>query len=269
VRGPHGYSGTAALVGILVGLVGCASSAVAPLGRVDDSGTRTVIERRIAKAPGRAAPDSRPARHVVEKGDTLYAIAWRYGIDYRRLAKWNGFGPPFTIYPGQSIRLYPPADSRTASLSPSGSGARKPDAPAARTGTDRAASGGDANGQDMLDGWRWPTEGEVTRTFSQSGGKGIDVAGEPGQPVYAAADGRVVYSGGGLIGYGELIIIKHNQRYLSAYAHNNKSYVQEGDTVAGGQQIAEMGRTGTDRVKLHFEIRLDGKPVDPLAYLPG
>ena len=116
--------------------------------------------------------------------------------------------------------------------------------------------------------WRWPAKGKVVTSFSRSGGKGIDIAGKFGQTIVAASAGRVVYSGSGLIGYGQLIIVKHNKRYLSAYAHNNKILVKEGDTVTGGQRIAEMGRSGSNRAMLHFEIRRDGKPIDPLRYLP-
>jgi lipoprotein NlpD len=116
--------------------------------------------------------------------------------------------------------------------------------------------------------WRWPARGKVVTSFSASGRKGIDIEGRFGQTVMAAAGGRVVYSGSGLIGYGQLIIVKHNKRYLSAYAHNNKLLVKEGDAVKGGQRIAEMGRSGPNRALLHFEIRRDGKPIDPLRYLP-
>ena len=116
--------------------------------------------------------------------------------------------------------------------------------------------------------WQWPARGEVVTSFSRSGGKGIDIAGSFGQAIVAASDGEVVYSGSGLIGYGQLIIVKHNKRYLSAYAHNNKILVKEGDTVKGGQRIAEMGRSGSNRALLHFEIRRDGKPIDPVRYLP-
>ena len=114
----------------------------------------------------------------------------------------------------------------------------------------------------------WPTEGTVTSNFAKSGRKGVNISGRLGQSVLAAADGRVVYAGGGLRGYGELIIVKHNKRFLSAYAHNNRILVKEGDTVRVGQRIAEMGSTGTDKVMLHFEIRRDGNPVDPVRYLP-
>lgn len=119
--------------------------------------------------------------------------------------------------------------------------------------------------------WKWPTQGQVTERFSSSDDtrKGIDISGRLGQPVIASAPGRVVYSGSGLRGYGQLIIIKHNERFLSAYAHNRKLLVKEGQAVSAGQSIAEMGSSGADEVKLHFEIRRDGKPIDPLAFLPG
>jgi lipoprotein NlpD len=117
--------------------------------------------------------------------------------------------------------------------------------------------------------WRWPTRGEVVGRFGAAGGKGIDISGRAGQEIVASAPGRVVYSGSGLRGYGKLIIIKHNNRYLSAYAHNQKLHVKEGDTVQSGQRIADMGQSDAKRIMLHFEIRRDGKPVDPLKHLPG
>jgi lipoprotein NlpD len=116
--------------------------------------------------------------------------------------------------------------------------------------------------------WVWPARGRVLRGFAEGGSKGVDIGARLGAPVRAAADGRVVYSGSGLVGYGKLIILKHNNSYLSAYAHNDRLLVKEGDSVVGGQRIAHMGQTGTQEVKLHFEIRRDGKPVDPLKYLP-
>ena len=116
--------------------------------------------------------------------------------------------------------------------------------------------------------WVWPATGRVLRGFSEGGNKGLDISGRTSSPVRAAARGRVVYSGSGLVGYGKLIIVKHNKSYLSAYAHNDRLLVKEGDSVRGGQRIAQMGQTGTQEVKLHFEIRRDGRPVDPLIYLP-
>ncbi|WP_235263480.1 peptidoglycan DD-metalloendopeptidase family protein [Nitrincola sp. A-D6] len=130
-----------------------------------------------------------------------------------------------------------------------------------------SASAAPAAGQPA---WRWPVDGQIIRRFSaiEGGSKGIDIAGKSGDPVVAAADGRVVYAGSGLLGYGNLVIINHNRQFLSAYAHNSRILVSENDMVKSGTKIAEMGQTGTDRVQLHFEIRRDGKPVDPLTYLP-
>jgi lipoprotein NlpD len=116
--------------------------------------------------------------------------------------------------------------------------------------------------------WIWPASGKTIGTFSEGGNKGVDIAGKAGDPVIASADGKVVYSGEGLRGYGKLVIIKHNATYLSAYAHNQTVLVKEGQSVSKGQKIAEMGSSGTDKVKLHFEVRRQGKPVDPLKYLP-
>jgi lipoprotein NlpD len=222
-----------------------------------------------------AAPMPPDAIYVIRKGDTLYSIAWRCDLDYPTLAAWNGIGEPYRIYPGQRLRLTPPpaATVRTrasearpppvaASPAPSASPSPKPLAPDGRNDVRLDGEGGLA--------WTWPVKGKVVRTFSASdpGKKGLDIAGRAGQPIGAAAPGKVVYSGSGLIGYGNLIIVKHNDRYLSAYAHGARLLVKEGEWVKAGQPIAEMGRTGTDGVILHFEIRRQGKPVDPLRYLP-
>ncbi len=198
-----------------------------------------------------------PRSYTVHKGETLYTIAHRYGLNYRRVAAWNGIRYPYTIYPGQRLRLRAPANA---------AGHRD------RTGKAAArASPRPARGPPTVDGgglkWRWPTRGQVIGTYWQ-GRKGIDIAGRPGQAVRAAAPGRVVYSGSGLKGYGQLIIIKHDQGYLTAYAHNRRLLVQEGERVRAGQGIAELGDSGTNRPKLHFEIRRNGRPVDPLRYLP-
>ncbi|MDX1528350.1 MAG: peptidoglycan DD-metalloendopeptidase family protein, partial [Gammaproteobacteria bacterium] len=164
------------------------------------------------------------------------------------LAARNGITEPYTIYPGQRL------DVRLSSKSPSaGSATRSRGAPTRAT---------------TIKHWAWPAKGQIVTDFASSGRKGVDISGRLGQPIVAAADGRVVYAGGGLRGYGELIIVKHNKRYLSAYAHNNRILVKEGDEVKIGQRIAEMGSTGTDSVRLHFEIRRDGKPVNPVRYLP-
>jgi lipoprotein NlpD len=237
-------TGALTLVVLLaVATAGCGPAFVAP---VRDGGSQA------ARTPG--------VVHIVRKGDTLYSIAWGAGLDYRAVARWNGIEPPFVIRPGQTLRLRPPPGDRpprTASTSPSESPARQP----------RAAPA--AAGPATSPGWQWPAQGTIIRGFSRdSANPGIDIAGEAGQSVRSAADGRVVYAGDGLRGYGQLIIVKHNETFLSAYAHNRKILVHEGDVVRRGQPIAEMGATGTDRVKLHFEIRKQGTAVDPLQYLP-
>jgi len=235
-------------------LAACASPTLAPVGR----------------GPDLAAGEARTARkadvYVVKRGDTLYAIAFRHGLDYRVLGRWNGLSPPYTIYPGQKLRLSAPRAMAQAEVREKAESRAARAKPAVAPAPEPVEQANDAD--EAVTRWLWPAEGEVITSFKQSGGKGIDIAGTPGQPVRAAAGGRVVYSGGGLIGYGELIIIKHNKHYLSAYGHNEKLLVKQGDHVSGGQSIAEMGASGTDRVKLHFEIRRDGKPVDPIRYLP-
>lgn len=241
-----GLGWTAVLATVLL-LAGCVwGGTVAP---APDPGAR--------KAPsGRAASGYR----VVRAGDTLYSIAFDAGVDYRALAKWNRIAPPYVIYPGQRIRLTRPATRSPQTAKPK------------TTGTPRAqttAKSKPATAPVAARGWSWPTEGRVIRRYStRQASKGIDIAGRRGQTIRAAAAGRVVYAGSGLRGYGELIIVKHNETFLSAYAHNRKILVKEGSKVSRGQPIAEMGSTGTDRVKLHFEIRRRGRPVDPLQYLP-
>lgn len=213
-----------------------------------------------------------PATYTVHKGDSLYTIAMRYRLNYRAVASWNGIRSPYTIYPGQRLKLRPPAGStrgRTTGRSTSRAPAQTaPKASSTKTAT-RSRPAAPAKAAVSLS-WRWPTRGKVVGHYSTAanGRKGIDIAGRSGQPVVAAAAGTVVYSGSGLRGYGRLIIIKHNENYLSAYAHNRKLFVHEGEGVAAGQKIAELGSSGADRPKLHFEIRHNGRPVDPLQYLP-
>lgn len=204
--------------------------------------------------------------HAVRRGDTLYSIAWDAGLDYRALARWNDIPPPYVIRPGQRLRLRPAPGYRAPSTASTRPATR---APAAKKPTSRPDPGGALQSGPPQDGWIWPTSGPVIRKFSpKEANPGIDIAGQAGQTVKSAADGRVVYSGDGLRGYGQLIIVKHNETFLSAYAHNRKLLVGEGQRVRRGQPIAEMGATGTDRVKLHFEIRREGTAVNPLQYLP-
>ena len=207
------------------------------------------------------------AYHLVQRGDSLYSVSWSYGYDYKDVARWNGLQPPYELVPGQRIRFVPQAGMKV-------SVPRKPEIvkpmppvaqipPAPRMPTIEKNTGAIT--------WHWPVTGPVIGHFdgSDSLKKGINIGGELGQPVRAAASGKVVYSGSGLIGYGKLIILKHNETLLSAYAHNKELLVTEGEVVGAGKQIATMGSSGANVVMLHFEIRRDGVPVDPIAYLPG
>lgn len=198
--------------------------------------------------------------HTVAKGETLYGIARSRGLRYQELAQWNGIRPPFVVFPGQRLRLTP-----ATTLA-------KPAPPATAQGATAASRRASASLPVEREGsptWNWPTDGTIIARFASAGpSKGIDIAGRAGQPIRAAAAGEVVYEGSGLRGYGQLIIVKHNAEFLSAYAHCAATYVQEGSVIKAGQKIAEMGSTGTDRTKLHFEIRRRGIPVDPLEFLP-
>jgi lipoprotein NlpD len=209
-----------------------------------------------------------PGTHRVRPGETLYSIAFQYNLRYEQVAQWNGIRSPYTIHVGQVLKLRPATSSRIA----------RP-APPARTSTSVSTdtlnkpsptSVPQPRPAATTQAWQWPAQGRILRTFQANspGKKGIEIGGTRGQPVRAAAPGRVVYAGSGLVGYGGLIIIKHDERFLSAYGYNDKLFVQEGSQVHVGQVIAEMGSSGTNRVQLHFEIRKDGKPVDPLQYLP-
>ncbi|MDY6942410.1 MAG: peptidoglycan DD-metalloendopeptidase family protein [Pseudomonadota bacterium] len=211
-------------------------------------------------SPGRppAHQGPRPEYHTVQSGETLYAIAWYYQLDARDLAAWNSLHNPDLIYIGQRLRLSRPSASSTT----------RPSSPKAKASSKSASGSTSVAASSPV--WRWPAQGQVVERFSQGrGNKGIDIAGKGGSAVSAAADGRVVYSGSGLIGYGQLIIVKHNNHFLSAYAYNRKLYVEEGDKVVAGQLIAEMGLGNNQQPILHFEIRVDGAPVDPLRYLPA
>lgn len=202
----------------------------------------------------------------VGAGETLYAIAWRYNLDYRELARWNTITAPYTIHPGQELMLTDPA-SLPESRRPTVSSKTASDKPAGQTKTRTVAAAQPALPPPKK--WIWPTRGKVVQTFrgQQSIAQGIDIEGTTGQDICASADGKVVYSGSGLAGFGQLIIIKHNDTYISAYGHNRSLLVQQGAEVKAGQKIAEMGKL-QGSARLHFEIRRQGKPVDPLKYLP-
>lgn len=230
---------------------------------------------------------NRPKTHIVIPGDTLFSIAWRYGLKYEVLAKHNGISPPYIIRPAQVIRLdvASPAASgagiqgtrpAVTGKQPAYDNTREPATtqkkPSVRQENKTATNANTANKKQVWSApqWRWPGKGPLLSSFQGTNAlnKGIDLGGKLGEPVFAAANGQVVYSGSGLRGYGKLLIVKHNETFLSAYAHNDRLLVKEGDLVKAGQRIADMGSSGTDRVKLHFEIRRDGTPVDPLKFLP-
>lgn len=211
-------------------------------------------------------------RHRVNEGETLYAIAWMYDLNYQVLAQANNIAAPYVIFPGQILSLdtgqVPAAQSARPAATPAVTPAVTQNTPITRNPIGNAQSRAAGTSNNLLR-WMWPANGRVIGSFSSTtNAKGIDIAGNAGDPVYAAEAGEVVYAGGALLRYGELIIIKHNDQFLSAYAHNDAIHVAEGDRVSRGQQIASLGSTGIDRDMLHFEIRLAGEPVNPVDYLP-
>ena len=301
---------------MLLGLTACTARGPAP-----------VSERAPARVSTAPAADARiePARpvtpqiapstnglHTVQRGDTLYAIAFANNLDYRDVAGWNRLESPDRILVGQVLRLTPPSgaveikpldDAPQPSARPLAeppllsmpqalllayseanwaqlSGMRqaaaataapvpKPAAVApASPAMPEVSSAPAVPASPPVDSWLWPAEGGLAGRFGSAGGKGIDIVGPRNAPVIAVAPGKVVYSGSGLRGYGRLLIVKHQGEFLSAYAHNETILVKEGDMVTAGQRIALMGDSDADRVKLHFEIRRYGKPLDPLNYLP-
>jgi len=287
-----GAMGTAVLV-----LAGCGSKPI----------TRAPVEDRSNQAPQQSVstdPRTQPVKqppgfenagkpgyYTVKPGDTLIRIGLESGQSHKDISRWNALDNPNKIEVGQVLRIVPPvaneavsakpvvaATSTTTALPPASNPApaastaasapaKVASAPAsapAATPAPVAASGGD----DTV-AWMWPGNGAVLTGFDEVKNKGVDIAGNAGDPVLAAAEGKVVYAGSGLRGYGNLIILKHNNTYLTAYAHNQTLLVKEDQTVKRGQKIAEMGNSDADRVKLHFEVRKQGKPVDPTKYLPA
>lgn len=261
-------------------LAACASPRRSPAPVEDRMGSRpaTVGSLPAAALPG-AENAGKPGYYTVKPGDTLVRIALESGQNWRDVARWNNLDNPNVLEAGQVLRIVPPvaggpvvaqpiappASASSAPLPPaSGASAPRPTASAPATAPQPAAPAEDEIA------WSWPTPGgAVLAGFDEQKNKGLDIGGRPGDPVLAAADGRVVYAGAGLRGYGNLIILKHNNTYLTAYAHNQSLLVKEDQNVRKGQKIAEMGSTDADRVKLHFEIRRQGKPVDPSRYLPA
>lgn len=240
-----------------------------------------------ALPPG-AENAGKPGYYTVRAGDTLIRIGLETGQSWRDLQAWNGIVNPNVIEVGQVLRVVPPVGSPTTAA---------PMVAAADNGTTaQPVGGGTAQGRPLSEpatvaaqpapaatpskapasaaaadnvAFIWPASGSVVDPYDEARNKGVGIGGKAGDPVLAAADGRVVYAGSGLRGYGNLIILKHNNTYLTAYAHNQTLLVREDQTVRQGQKIAEMGSSDADKVKLHFEVRRQGKPVDPLTFLPG
>jgi len=249
-----------------------------------------------ARAPAKmvASGDNagKPGYYSVKSGDTLIRIGMDNGQSWRDIARWNNIENPNLIETGQVLRVTPPEEtgvvvrpvsSTNVVTSPAPANTASAPAPASNTASVRppasAANPSNAStptnnlantdsAEDTVS-FQWPTRGNVLAGFDEVKNKGIDIAGKAGDPVLAAADGKVVYAGSGLRGYGNLVILKHNNTYLTAYAHNQSLLVKEDQAIKRGQKIAEMGNSDADQVKLHFEIRRQGKPVDPAKYLPA
>jgi lipoprotein NlpD len=264
-------------------------------------GSRVAVAQTQQASTAGSADEQKPGYYIVRRGDTLYSVAWQNGLNFRQLAEMNAIRSPYTIYVGQSLRIAPAAGIPPTPLTvpmPGPVTATPPRAVAAAASESGAITSSGQKAQsassktpppipaveqvpdskpeaepalpDVVSRWVWPVKGPLLRGYTPeaNGKKGIDIGGKAGQPIVATAAGRVVYAGSGLVGYGRLIIIKHNDSLLSAYGHNSELLVAEGDYVKAGQVIAKMGSSGTSSTRLYFEIRQDGKPVNPLRYLP-
>lgn len=255
---------------------------------------KPAVAASAASAPAAATPEvkplpgaenaGKPGYYTVKPGDALIRIALDNGQTWRDLAKWNSLENPNRIEVGQVLRVVPPGvDASAVTARPIASAGKVESRPLDAKPPVTAASGASApasapapkepakesSSDDDTLAWAWPVSQPISAGFDDQRNKGLDFAGKPGDPVYAVADGRVVYAGSGLRGYGNLVIIKHNNTYLTAYAHNRAMLVEQDQVVRKGQRIAEMGSTESDTVKLHFEVRKLGKPVDPSKLLPA
>ncbi len=256
-----GMWGLAALVAALA-LSGCSNKgSLAPMDDHSIGGARSTT--RVL--PG-AENAGKPGYYTVKPGDTLIRIGMDNGQSWRDIIRWNKLDNPNLIETGQVLRVAPPAPevavTRTATSPVTASTSAPPTAAASAPAPLPAPSAA----EDAIS-FQWPARGNLISGFDASKNKGLDIGGKVGDPVLASADGRVVYAGAGLRGYGNLIILKHNNTYLTAYAHNQTLLVKEDQAIKRGQKIAEMGNSDADQVKLHFEIRRQGKPVDPAKYL--
>ena len=262
-----GMLGFAALVAALV-LSGCSNRG--RLAPVDDHSIG--VNRTSARVLPGSENEGKPGYYTVKPGDTLIRIGMDNGQSWRDIIRWNKLDNPNLIEAGQVLRVAPPP-SEVVAARPATSAAPVPAATPAKPAASAAATpqpaAAPAETGDEVVSFHWPARGNVVSSFDESKNKGLDISGKAGDPVLASADGRVVYAGAGLRGYGNLIILKHNNTFLTAYAHNQTLLVKEDQVIKRGQKIAEMGNSDTDQVKLHFEIRRQGKPVDPAKYLPG
>jgi lipoprotein NlpD len=257
----------------LLFLAGCTSSPRTPA-PVETRGSSPKVSvqaaapvTEVVKVMPGAENAGKPGYYTVQRGDTLTRIALDHGHSWRDLASWNSLPNAHLIEVGQVLRVVPPTalvEPSGVVVQPMGGSAEAATAPKPVAAPTPAPS---ANDEGL--GFAWPANGSVIGGFDEIKNKGLDIGGKAGDPVLAAADGQVVYAGAGLRGYGNLIILKHNNTFLTAYAHNQALLVKEDQKVRKGQKIAEMGKTDADRVKLHFEIRRQGKPVDPAKYLPA
>lgn len=217
----------------------------------------------LALLAGCASNGDRPATYVVKRGDTLYSIAFRHKLDYRDVARWNRIGRDYVIHPGQTLRLYPPGSASAST--PKTAGGKTP--PKARPSPSAPKQPATPTGPPVK--WQWPVnDGTATLTSRPNGGHGLMIAGRLGEDIRSAGSGRVVYTGSGLLGYGQLVIVKHNETYLSAYGHLQSVLTREGESVAAGQRIATMGNGPQGSPLLYFEIRINGTPGNPLSLLP-
>lgn len=255
--GANWRCGCVFIIGCLLGAHGCSTPARVPIADL-------------------TAETSRPLVRTVQPGETLYVLAWEAGIDYRVIARANGLKPPYRVVPGQRIRVSNLDDQRHGASPPAKvivSTAPVKSFKGTRLKTNKGTSGSNTapvNGETTQRTWVWPAQGKVLRRFTTGEeSNGIEIGGREGTLIRASANGKVVYAGSGLRGYGHLLILKHDNQLLSAYANNRRLLVKENDTIAAGMEIAEMGKKNTGSARLHFEIRKNGKPVDPLNYLPA